>query len=371
MGEIISEHLAPSQLIADIMAIFMVIGAFDCFRGNKWGLGAKFEEAFGAFASLAVNMVGIITLVPIIEKYLAPLIAPLFSRLGIDPAVTAGMILANDMGGYQLATAIANTPEGANLGGMLLASMLGVNIVFNIPVSLGLIDKGDRAAMAKGMSCGFITIPIGCLAGTLAAGYDLMYTLINLIPVIIIAIIIAVLLKLVPDAVTKIFIVFGKIIMAAALFGTVVGIFQYITGFTFIKELAPVTEGFDTVVSIIMMLPGAYVLVHVLGKVLNKPLGKLGNKIGIGADAMVGLLTTTANAIPTFSMIKAMDERGKIINFAFIVSAGYLLGDHLAFCTALNRDFVLPLLIGKLTSGICAVILAALITEKKKTNSAS
>ena len=50
-----------------------------------------------------------------------------------------------------------------------------------------------------------------------------------------------------------------------------------------------------------------------------------------------------------------------MLNSAFAVSGAFVFGAHLAFTMALDGDYVLPMIIGKLISGVCAVILACLI----------
>ena len=51
-----------------IMMIFCVIGGIDKIRGNKYGYGEKFEEAFATMKSLALIMIGIITYISFLER---------------------------------------------------------------------------------------------------------------------------------------------------------------------------------------------------------------------------------------------------------------------------------------------------------------
>ena len=69
-----------------------------------------------------------------------------------------------------------------------------------------------------------------------------------------------------------------------------------------------------------------------------------------------------------FNSIKDMDERGKVLNMAFVVSASFVFGDHLAFTAGVDPVAIMGLMVAKLTSGICALLLALLITKKKKLN---
>ena len=362
-SEILKIHLTPSQIIIDLMVICMIIGLIDYIFGNKNRLGSRFTEGFAAFGSIALTMSGIIVLVPLIGQAISP-VAPLFLSLGIDPAIFSGAILANDMGGYQLATEIAASHEGAGLGGMILASMMGVNIVFNIPVSLGIIKEDDRPLMAKGVLCGFITIPIGCAVGGLCAGYPIGMLLRNLIPIVIIAAVISLLLFLIPNIITKIFIICGRAVGIIAAVAAVIAIFTRLTEIPVIPGLGSIDGAMDVVVSIILVLPGAYVMVELFSRLMKRPFGAVGGLLGINDKATLGLLSSLANCVPTFGLIADMDDRGKVLNFAFLVSAGFALGDHLAYCSASAPSLVIPMVVGKLAGGISALILAFFITKK-------
>jgi len=366
MNEILAAHLTPSQIIMDIMVLFMLAGAVDYVCGNKLGLGHQFAEGFGAFGSIAITMTGVLVLVPLISNHLGPVISPLFEAIGVDPAMFAGAVLACDMGGWPLAGELANSPEAAGLGGMILSSMMGVNVVFNIPVALGILDKKDFPAMSRGMLYGFITIPLGCLAGGLAAGYALPSLLRNLIPVIVFSVVIALMLRFLPEITTKIFLIFGKVIGIAATLAAAVAIASQLTGITVIPGLGSVLDAMDVLVSIILVLPGAYVMVNVVSRLLKKPFSKIGRLLGINDKSTLGLIATLANAVPTFGLVKDMDERGKIVNFAFLTGAAFVLGDHLAFCSAMDQTLVLPMIAAKLTAGITAVLLALWMTRQEK-----
>lgn len=91
--------MSINEIIVYIMVLFMALGALDRIIGNKFGLGEKFEEGILAMGSLALAMIGIICLAPVLANLLRPVVVPLYSLLGADPAMFAGTILANDMGG--------------------------------------------------------------------------------------------------------------------------------------------------------------------------------------------------------------------------------------------------------------------------------
>jgi ethanolamine transporter len=104
----------------------------------------------------------------------------------------------------------------------------------------------------------------------------------------------------------------------------------------------------------------------VLTKLLRKPLLKLGRLLGINDTAAAGLIATLANSIATFGMVKDMDERGKVVNIAFAVSAAFVFGDHLGYTAGFAPDMLPGMIVGKLAGGITAAALALLLTRKGK-----
>ena len=179
------------QILIGVMAAFAVLGALDRIFGNRFGLGEEFENGIMTMGSLALAMIGIITLAPVLASLLRPVVAPVYSFLGADPAMFAGTILANDMGGGALAYELTDDPQAAALGGVITGSMLGATVVFIIPVAMGILKPEDRPKLAKGVLAGIVTVPVGIFAGGLVAGFPVLMILSNLIPIVLIAAIIA------------------------------------------------------------------------------------------------------------------------------------------------------------------------------------
>ena len=265
------------------------------------------------------------------------MVVPLYQALGADPAMFAGTLLANDMGGAPLAQELALTQEAGQFGGLIVGSMLGPTIVFTIPVGLGIIKAEDRPYLATGVLAGVITIPIGSFAGGLAAGFPVGMVLRNLIPIALFAVLIALGLAFLPNGMVKGFQVFGRIIVIIITIG-----------------------------DIAVVLAGAFPLVYVITSVFNTPLMKLVHVLGMNDIAAAGLVATLANNIPMFQMLHDMDRRGKIINVAFAVSAAFVFGDHLGFTAGFDSTMIFPMIVGKLVGGVTAVAVAMLITRKYK-----
>ena len=130
--------------------------------------------------------------------------------------------------------------------------------------------------------------------------------------------------------------------------------------------MAPITEGFETVGAIAIVLAGAFPLVFIITKLLQKPLMKIGKLLGINDTAAAGLVASLANSIATFGMLKDMDSRGKVVNVAFAVSAAFVFGDHLGFAAGFAPEILPAMIVGKLAGGISAVAVAIVLTRQKK-----
>ena len=356
--------MSAHEILILIMAAFALLGAVDRIFGNKTGLGKEFENGILAMGALAMAMLGIIVLAPVLANLLRPVVVPVYEFLGADPAMFAGTILACDMGGAPLAAELTGDPQAALLGGVLTGSMLGATVVFTIPVAMGILPKEDRPFLAKGILCGIVTIPVGILVGGLVAGFPVMMVLRNLVPVVLIAMLIALGLWKAESFMIKGFGWFGKGITALITASLGLAIFQELTGITILPGFAPLAEGFQTVGAIAIVLAGAFPLVYLLTRLLRKPLGRLGKLLHIGDTAAGGLVATLANSIATFGLVKQMDDRGKVVNVAFAVSAAFVFGDHMGFTAGFAPEMLPSVILGKLAGGITAVAVALFLTRK-------
>ena len=356
--------MSAHEIILWVMGFFALLGAADRICGNPIGLGKKFEEGILAMGSLAIAMIGIITLAPVLAAVLKPVIVPVYSLLGADPAMFAGTILANDMGGGALALELTQDTQAAMLGGVVTGSMLGATIVFTIPVAMGILPQADRPALAKGILCGIVTIPLGVLAAGLVAGFPMGMVLRNLVPIVLFAALIALGLWKAEGWMIRGFGIFGKAVVALITAGLAAAIVENLTGFALIPGMAPIEEGFQTVGAIAIVLAGAFPLVFAVTRLLKKPLMKLGGRLGINDTAAAGLVASLANSIATFGLVKDMDPRGKVVNIAFAVSAAFVFGDHLGFTAGFAPQMLPAVIVGKLVGGISAVLLALWLTRK-------
>ncbi len=355
--------MSAHEMLILLMAGFAVLGAADRIFGNRLGLGQEFENGIMALGSLGLAMLGIIALAPVLAALLRPVVVPVYTFLGADPAMFAGTILACDMGGAALAAELTENADAALFGGVLGGSMLGATVVFTIPVAMGILKPEDRPALAKGILCGIVTVPVGLLVGGITAGFSLRMVLFNLIPIVLIAAVIALGLWKWEKGMIRGFGYFGKGVVIVITVGLAAAIVESLTGYTVIPGLAPLSEGFETIGSIAIVLAGAFPMVYALTKILRRPLLKLGGRLGINETAAAGLIASLANSIATFGMVKDMDYRGKVINIAFSVSAAFVFGDHLGFTAGFAPRMLPAVIAGKLAGGVTAVAVALWLTR--------
>ena len=357
--------MSINQVIVYMMVVFMALGAIDRIIGNKFGLAKEFEDGIMALGSLGLAMIGIISLAPVLATILKPVLVPVFGFLGADPAMFAGSILACDMGGASLAMELAESQQAALFGGIIVGSMMGPTIVFTIPVALGIIGTSDVKFLAKGVLAGIITIPIGAFVGGLVAGFPLLMILQNLIPIVLFALLVALGLWKAERFMIRCFTIFGEGVLIVITIGLAAAIIEKLTGFVVIPGMAPISDGIAIVGDIAIILAGAFPLVYVITKVFKKPLMKLGGLLGMNDVSAAGMVASLANSIPMFGMMKDMDERGKVLNVAFAVSASFVFGDHLGFTAGFAPDMLTSMIIGKIVGGVSAVAVALLLTRRK------
>ncbi|MDR3362216.1 MAG: ethanolamine utilization protein EutH [Desulfovibrio sp.] len=395
-----------NSVIMWIMMLFMIIAAldriFDQFGGGesvlgKIGLGSvgraiegagkQFEEGFMAMGALALAMVGVMALAPVLAKLLGTIITPVYTALGANPAMFATTLLAIDMGGFPLAKELSGGDTAAWMyAGVILGSMMGPTIVFSIPVGLGIIDKEDRRFLAMGILAGIVTIPLGCIAGGLVAmaseikidgevvNFTLPLILRNMGPVIIVGVLIAIGLKVIPEKLISGFQIFAKILVCIITVGLAAAVFEDQLGITLIPGMEPIfsvqnvavpdLRAIEAIGKIACVLLGAYPMVFLATRWFGKPLMKIGSLLKMNDAAAAGMVASLANNIPMFGMMNKMDDRGKVLNVAFAVSAAFTFGDHLGFTAAVASPMIFPMIVGKLVGGVTAVFFAMLIAPK-------
>lgn len=359
-------------------------------------LGQQFVAGIDSIGPIFLPVAGIMASAPYLTAFVSAVFGPAYSAVGADPAMAATTFIAVDMGGYQLADALAETRESWIMA-MVTGYMAGATIVFSIPVALKMLEKRDRKYLALGVMSGLLAIPIGVLVASaiiavshpmvrevVSTNADATYQLalswgqigVNLIPLIIICVALAAGLKFKPDAMIKGFIVFGRVMESALKIVFVLVVVEYFTG---VWSTLFGSFGFDPIIAdeedifralevsgaIGMMLCGAFPMVYLIRRYLAKPLAKIGGAVGLPSDATAGLLAGSANVLALFSMVKDLRAKDKVICMAFAVCCAFLFGDHLSFTANFQPNLIVVVLAGKLAAGICAIVFAKLLAVKK------
>ena len=324
-------------------------------------LGQEFVAGIDSIGPIFLPTAGILAAAPFFTAFVKVVFGPLFSSLGADPAMAATTIVAVDMGGYQLADALAQTRESWIMA-MITGYMAGATIVFTIPVALKMLEKKDQKYLALGAMSGFLAIPIGVLVASaiialtnpviretvstnaaatyqIALSFGLIFR--NLVPLTIICIALALGLKLKPVAMIKGFIVFGRVMDAALKLIFVCAVIEYFTGiFTqvfgsfgldpIIADEENTFRALEVAGAIGIMLCGAFPMVYLIRRYLSKPLEKLGGVVGLSPDATAGILAGSANVLALLSMIKDMKAKDKVICLSYGVCAAFLSLIHIS-----------------------------------------
>ncbi|WP_347861381.1 ethanolamine utilization protein EutH [Salimicrobium sp. PL1-032A] len=359
--------MSLNDVVVGTMCLFMVLGAIDYYVLNKrMKLGDRFYEAFQMMGTLALAMIGIISFAPVLAEWLNPVVVPIYERIGADPGMFPSMLLAIDTGAYPLAESMAGSEDAAVFSWSLLGTMMGPTVVFTIPVALAVLQKQDYPYFAKGVLIGFTTIPAGCFIGGFLAGYPFGWMVVNLLPSLFLTVFISIGLGLFTAGTIRLFSIFGKLIEVIVGVGLVSITLETLLGVTLIQGLDPLSEGAVIVAKITVTLAGAFPLVAFLERILDKPFSYIRPIINVDKTAMTGMLAALAHNIPMLVTIKDMEPRGKVINSAFAVSGAFALGAHIAFVAGIEKDMVTPVLIGKLSAGLLAVVIAWLVTKKEE-----
>ncbi len=352
--------------ITIVVLIFSVLGALDWLAGNKLGLGKEFEKGFSLFGSMALSMLGMIVIAPAVGEWLMPAFEQFYETFGIDPSVIPASVFANDMGGMQLAQAVCKSEDIGLFNAFVTSSMMGCVISFTIPFSLSLVKHKQYSNLFFGLLCGIVTIPIGCFVAGLCCGLSPLSLLKNLLPLILFAALVGMALVLLPRLCIKCFEVFGFLVKAIALIGLVCAVFTFLTKIQIHPLFDTLENAAFICVNACVTLSGTLPLMFVVSKLLSKPFARLGAMLGINIVSASAFLSNLVTNASTFSLMDQMDEKGTVLNSAFAVSAAFTFGGHLALTLAYNDNYVLPMIVGKLVSGMCGLLLAILLYGKNR-----
>lgn len=354
------------EYITYVCLALAAVAALDRITGCRLGLGSELEKGIETLGPLTLSMAGMIIVAPFIAQLLGK-ISGIFPSF-LDFSIVPSCFLANDMGGAHLASQLAGDEKIGYFNGLVVASMMGATTSFTIPFALQMTKKEKHSDIIFGILCGMITIPVGCVLGGLVAGLSVVKVLLDLIPLFIFVALIAVGILKFEKVTIKIFKGFAWVIKAIITFGLIAGIVEYLTGFAMLPQMETLGNAMDIIINIICIMAGAFPLLSLLKRLLRKVFEKMGGKLGINETAAFSFLATAGNNVATFEAADKMDRKGLVLNSAFAVGASFVFVDHLAFAMSYNADFVPAMVVGKLTAGVTAVVVANLLYNRKTKN---
>ncbi|MBI9089778.1 MAG: ethanolamine utilization protein EutH [Desulfobacterium sp.] len=380
-------------IIIYIIMACAVAGAFAYLKDEEHGLGKEFIEGLYSIGPIFVPVAGIMAASPYLSAFIKAVFGPIFSAVGADPAIAATTFIAVDMGGYQLAEALALSKESWIMA-MVVGYMSGATIVFSIPVGLTMLAKKDHQYMALGVMAGILSIPIGvfttcsiislsdlAVRGMISANAESAYVMalsfstifINLLPLALFCVALAIGLKLAPSTMIKGFLSFGRGMNMGLTLVLVFSIVEYFTGiFTtlfggwgfdpIIADAADQFRALEVAGYIGIMLCGAFPMVYLIKRYLSGPMELVGEKLGLESVGAAGILAAAANILAMFRLIADMRPKDKVLCIAFSVCAAFMFGDHLAFTANFQPNLIFPILSGKLVGGLSGFAIATILS---------
>lgn len=381
-----------------VIALIMLcaaIGAVASIRDSEHGLGKEFLEGLHSIGHIFVPVAGIMAAIPLLSQLADNFLGPVLHYVGADPAIAATSLIAVDMGGYQLAHRLADSTESWIMA-MIVGYMAGATIVFSIPVGLALLDSKDHKYLALGVLSGILSVPVGVGISsviialtdpsvravaqtngplTVELHLDFVTIALNLIPLVAFVALIALGLRLFPNAMIRGFMVFGrlldaaiKLILAGCIIEYFTQIFSATVGWRFDPIIADDEDRFralEVAGYIGIMLAGAFPMVYLIRKYLEKPVNRLGELAGLEGPGAAGILASLANILAMFRLVREMRPQDKVLNIAFAVCAAFLLGDHLSFTANFQPSLIAAVMLGKLGGGVAGMLLAWRISVPK------
>lgn len=364
-----------------IIVVFAMVGGIDLFFGDKYGYGSKFKEGLEIFGSIAIVFVGMVAMAPLLKMLIGPILTNLFSMVGISPAMFPTMFFGSDMGGYPLAQQLADGDRSiTNYSGLIQGAILGCTVTFTIPVGLTFVSGKKRKAFSLGILVGLLTMPLGMLLGGLLMNVSdnpigIQTILINMIPMLIIAVFIILGLLFSLEAMAKGFEKFGAVVEKIAMVCFVISIFQYQTGIKipFFRKMVeydtvgksiPFENGLNVLVIVCITLTGALPMVEFIRRHGQKLFRRIGQKIDMDENGIAGVIAMSASCMPAFMLMEDMSERSVYILAAFAVPASAAIGEFAGAIAAFDSTMLSPAIVSKLIAGVIAILLACALSPK-------
>lgn len=377
-----------------IMMICAVIGLIDYIKNPNVGVGREFSTAFSYMGIVFIPFAGMLSAMPYITKGILFAFSGLFEKIGADVSLVGAVCTGPDMEGWQLTESLSSSPENWMMG-IFLCYLAGPIISYTMPIGFSMLDKRDYKYYGLGTMAGILSIPFGVIIMTLitkwghilirpdvsSAGdssapstYELNFQwgqiLKNMIPIIVFCVVLAILLKILMDIMIKIFMVLGRIVEIGVRVVLVLAIIEYFTGF--FTRLFGAHWGFDPVMAdevdqfraieltgyVVLMMAGAFPMIYLLKKYLAKAAGKIGSKIGFSSNGVIGIISSWAEMVITFSFYNRIRPVDKVMVSAYGICGSWILASHLSITVTFQPNLVAVIMLGKFLAGVIAIFIA-------------
>ena len=378
------------QIIIWIMMTFLLVGAFAYMFLPKSGYAVEFKEGILTMGHIFIPVAGMMGIIPLLVPLIEATIGPVYLWMHSDPSIAVSTLLPSDQGAYALSLDIAAS-HGAWIQAFTVSLTSGAVIAFSIPVGLAMLRKVDHKYMALGTMSGLLSIPFASFfmslllmqsgvplregLDTSSAGsrpFDLSIgeVLLNLVPLIIFMVVLALLLRFAQGFTVKAFLVFGKVILYVTTISMALNVVEYFTGVfstifggwplqPFIADEENQFRAMEVVGYIGVMLAGAFPMIYALRKLVGWILRKAGRGGESHSESVVaGYLAGATNVLALFRIVQLMPARHKVMTIAFSASAGFALGDYLAFTAAFQPNMIVAMIIGKIGGGVVGALIA-------------
>ena len=99
------------NIIIWIIMICAVIGVIGAIKDENSGIGKEFMTAFHQMGIIFIPFAGMLASMPYIKKFVLFAFSGIFEKIGADVSIAGALIMAPDMGGYQITEQLAASPE--------------------------------------------------------------------------------------------------------------------------------------------------------------------------------------------------------------------------------------------------------------------
>ena len=322
------------NVFTGIMLVFAIIGFADKIFSLRWGLTESFDKGLMTMGTMVIPVVGVCAIgVEFIIRHIEA-IGSMSDVMFFDPTMIVGILLAPDLGGYFISEAITDSPDMLIMNGVVLGTLLGQAICFQLPVFLAAVDKVHRPVMLKGFLVGITMIPAGMVAAELILRMNVADFLKQFVPILVLCLLVALGLYKIPDAMVKGFMVVGRVIQIATnlMFAwAVLGVFIPQMSYA---DVSSVEGALMIIFKSAIIIAGALVMSELILKVFRRQI----------------------ESVATMLLFDRMDDKGRKLNCAFSISGAYVIGGSMAFLSAVSSGYVvLIFFVCKLVSGILSL----------------